>query len=625
MSNRARAARRSKGAGKKGGDGSQSYTLIQLNTRQLRFTQDNISRDFQDNWGPVENLIARLMDCPHDPGHILGENILVVAQHPSRPREPGREPTYYAISNRRGYAYLIARPNKTVRAFELVDRHAIQYHFKHKFSSLSDGLFLTLTSRGHKKKLQTRFGDSIYERHIPLHPDDLADVREEVQDMVKTYHLADLSLREYLPGKNPNLFRVREYNSTHAAAAAGKEASTGCRVGDVIAHVVARTEQEATACGGLLYDTYTRPRVELELKQNIEQVESTRGGGRGTYEEGGDHADTALPLVSPFATPEEVAEHMQMLTDSFRNSRSNEGLARDAAQPVPGALTTEREVAEDRHSQMGVGDRRRSRRRSRCRSRSRTSTISHAPPSTNPTGAVFLTARADLRRASTRRPSVAEAGTKRRRVELVERDDSAQKEWPQDDASCSSRDLVSEDEESSSSRGPIMPYPFIATGLEVSDQGRGKAQPEATMEETPGASSRRSRSPDDDAMRMQARRKLVLEKSRATASMCLAKLQQQSSAIATRLRSEEDKRAAGAAATASWIADLQAAVDKGKDLHSAAKEAVRKLQLNATKTTTWRDWILEELKPIERHCAEVSREFEMQERRLGRIRRFVTH
>ncbi|CAD7925479.1 unnamed protein product [Amoebophrya sp. A120] len=253
-----------------------AYRRIKLNTSQIRFTQQTISRDFTDKkFGPIQNLIDKLKSAsPKDPDTVLKGNILEVARHPSA--APGSEPVYYALTNRRALAYIVARPGEEVNAKELVDEHKLQHEFQFRFSSVSDGLFITLTDKGHKTNLQQRFGNtSVYERFVPLHPYDGPAVSDKIGDLVKRYHLVDFSLTQHLPGKNFDTFCVQRPTLPGPAAKHSQELPGG-QVGDLVAHIVGRTEQEVSACGSLLYEAYSRRRMEAGPSRAAALVDALR-------------------------------------------------------------------------------------------------------------------------------------------------------------------------------------------------------------------------------------------------------------------------------------------------------------------------------------------------------------
>ncbi|CAD7925483.1 unnamed protein product [Amoebophrya sp. A120] len=256
-------------------DDWQQYEVIKLNTRQLRFTQDSISEEFRKHArhgtveNTVQNLITELLACSdEDPECILKSNILQVAEHPNdrEGRQSEDEKVYYAISNRRAYAYMVARPNKIVKARKLTDTRKLQTHFAQRFSNITDGRYVTITPRGHKQNLQERLqgkGDTVFERNVPLHPRDYGEVRAERAALLKKYHLSELNIRDPYP--NNQVFCTNSINEEEesAGSSSGRRAEKSARVGDMIVQVVGRTDQEVSVCASYLFDKYTTPRLAI--------------------------------------------------------------------------------------------------------------------------------------------------------------------------------------------------------------------------------------------------------------------------------------------------------------------------------------------------------------------------
>ncbi|CAD7925477.1 unnamed protein product [Amoebophrya sp. A120] len=235
-------------------DNKDDWKKIELSTSQLRFTQDNISKDFQHGYGSVTDLIAEFRRRPNeDPESILQGNILEVARHPSARFSPAADTdsVFYALSNRRAYAYMVAKPTTRVQAYELVNPRRVQEEFAFKFSNLCMGNWITLAPKNHKRELEDRFGMGIVERSVPLHPDDYGVVHTAKADLLKTHNLAALRLHEPFPG---DLF---------CASPAAKTDTGGSRVGELAAQIVALTKEDACRCGAILFERYTRPRLEV--------------------------------------------------------------------------------------------------------------------------------------------------------------------------------------------------------------------------------------------------------------------------------------------------------------------------------------------------------------------------
>ncbi|CAD7972679.1 unnamed protein product, partial [Amoebophrya sp. A25] len=122
----------------------------------------------------------------------------------------------------------------------------------------------------------------VHERHVPLHPSDVAALRDERAMLVRNHNLSDFVITEYMPGRNPWIYY-------HDATTQPRDAG---QVGDVIVSIVARTEQEAGACGGILFDKYSSPRIDKRQQKLEESWSESSRSGKPTFSRTSSQDDT---------------------------------------------------------------------------------------------------------------------------------------------------------------------------------------------------------------------------------------------------------------------------------------------------------------------------------------------